>query len=298
MTQDLYDASCKWARAAFISRYEKAEEWKRSGGPETKDPPGMYAAQVAMQTKIAQGKLDRRVKEIVAAERAMCPPPCKFFFYTDEIFFSDACEEVVSLPGEMLEHWNHLTIVTAKTLVHTVCAPVEDPTSKPPPGGQPADKTEPEKPKEEVVKPPEPPAGPPPAAQAPPAEAQAPPAAQAHPPEAQSPPAAQAPPAGPCGFFEKTLLRTVEGRWKHKSSTTVAIPPSGDPATIVVWEKTIYNEFETIGRCPLRLGHAGDHVPKATVREIARSVTQEESYPYSDRNPKPPKGLGLPEIQD
>lgn len=101
-----------------------------------------------------------------------------------------------------------------------------------------------------------------------------------------------------CGFRQETFLRTVEGEWKVKEATTVAIPPHHDPATVVVWEKKIYNEFEVIGPCPLPLGHAGDHQPKTVERRFVSSFTEQESYPYSVRKPKPPKDKGLPKIKD
>ncbi len=101
-----------------------------------------------------------------------------------------------------------------------------------------------------------------------------------------------------CGFRQETFLRTVEGEWKVKEATTVAIPPHHDPATVVVWEKKIYNEFEVIGPCPLPLGHAGDHQPKTVERRFVSSFTEQESYPHSVRKPKPPKDKGLPKIKD
>lgn len=129
--------------------------------------------------------------------------------------------------------------------------------------------------------------------------------------EPQPPPEPQLPPAPPvvapappkqCGVFERKLIRTVEGQWKHQSSRTVSIPPSSDPVTVVVWEKTIYNEFGMFSPCPLPVNHGGDHegplVPESNEREAVRTISQEESYPYSSRSPKPPKGLGLPVVRD
>lgn len=101
------------------------------------------------------------------------------------------------------------------------------------------------------------------------------------------------PPQGPCGFFEKKLLRTVETEWRPKSGGDVALPGQ-DPAITVVWEKDIENEFEVVGECPLPVGHDGPHQPKKIVYEKVRTVTQEESYPPGTRRPQPPKGLGLP----
>jgi len=101
------------------------------------------------------------------------------------------------------------------------------------------------------------------------------------------------PPQGPCGFFEKKLLRTVETEWRPKGGRDFAIP-GRDPAVIVVWEKDIENEFQVTGHCPLPLGHSGEHVPVQKVYEKLKTITQEESYPPGTRRPKPPKGLGLP----
>ncbi|GEM_PF-2845443 len=101
-------------------------------------------------------------------------------------------------------------------------------------------------------------------------------------------------PQGPCGFFEKKLLRTVETPWRPKGGSDFALP-GRDPAIIVVWEKDIENEFQITGRCPLAVGHDGDHVPVEKVYEKAKTVTQEESYPPGTKRPKPPKGLGLPQ---
>jgi hypothetical protein len=123
-------------------------------------------------------------------------------------------------------------------------------------------------------------------------------------PLAQPPPVVVNPPApvvnpqagpvqGPCGFFEKTLLRTVETEWRPKRGSDFALP-GRDPAVIIVWEKDIENEFQVTGRCPLPVGHGGDHTPVEKVYEKAKTVTQEESYPPGTRQPKPPPGLGLP----
>jgi len=101
------------------------------------------------------------------------------------------------------------------------------------------------------------------------------------------------PPQGPCGFFEKKLLRTVETEWRPQGGRDFALP-GRDPAVIVVWEKDIENEFQVTGRCPLPVGHDGNHVPVEKVYEKAKTVTQEESYPPGTRRPKPPKDLGLP----
>ena len=101
------------------------------------------------------------------------------------------------------------------------------------------------------------------------------------------------PPQGPCGFFEKEFLRTVETPWRPKGGNDVTIP-GRDPAVNIVWEKDIENEFQVTGRCPLVVGHGGDHVPVEKVYEKAKTVTQEESYPPGTRRPKPPKDLGLP----
>lgn len=102
------------------------------------------------------------------------------------------------------------------------------------------------------------------------------------------------PPQGPCGFFEKKLLRTVETEWRPKGGGDFALP-GRDPAITVVWEKDIENEFQITGRCPLPVGHGGDHVPVEKIYEKVRTVTQEESYPPGTKRPKPPKGLGLPQ---
>ena len=110
-------------------------------------------------------------------------------------------------------------------------------------------------------------------------------------PVAQAP--APAPLQGPCGFFEKKLLRTVESEWRPKRGNDFALP-GRDPAIIVIWEKDIGNEFQVTGHCPLPLGHAGDHTPVEIVYEKVRTITQEESYPPGTRHPKPPKDLGLP----
>lgn len=101
------------------------------------------------------------------------------------------------------------------------------------------------------------------------------------------------PPQGPCGFFEKKLLRTVETEWRPKGGRDFALP-GRDPAVIVVWEKDIENEFQVTGHCPLPAGHGGDHTPVEIVYEKVKTITQEESYPPGTRRPKPPKGLGLP----
>lgn len=124
----------------------------------------------------------------------------------------------------------------------------------------------------------------------PPQPPPAPPAQQEAPPQQQ--------PQQFCGFRQETLLRTVEGAWKVKEATTVAIAPHSDPVTIVVWEKKIYNEFEVIGPCPLPPGHGGDHQPKTVERRFVTSFTEEESYPYSVRKPKPPEDKGLPKVKD
>lgn len=101
------------------------------------------------------------------------------------------------------------------------------------------------------------------------------------------------PPQGPCGFFEKKHLRTVETEWRSKGGQDFALP-GRDPSVIVVWEKDIENEFQVIGHCPLEVGHAGDHVPVEKVYEKVRTITQEESYPPGTRHPQPPAGFGLP----
>jgi len=115
------------------------------------------------------------------------------------------------------------------------------------------------------------------------------------PPAAGAVPAGQpvGPPQGPCGFFEKKLLRTVETEWRPKGGRDFSIP-GRDPTVIVVWEKDIENEFQVTGHCPLPLGHSGEHVPVQKVYEKLKTMTQEESYPPGTRRPKPPKGLGLP----
>lgn len=131
-------------------------------------------------------------------------------------------------------------------------------------------------------------------------QVQKPPLAQ--PPVVNPPPAAGvvqveqpvAPQQGPCGFFEKKLLRTVETAWRPKGGRDFALP-GRDPAVIIVWEKDIENEFEVVGECPLIVGHGGPHEPREIVYEKVRTVTQEESYPPGTKRPKPPKGLGLPQ---
>jgi hypothetical protein len=130
------------------------------------------------------------------------------------------------------------------------------------------------------------------------AAAQVPPPGPMPPVVVPQPPLAAAPKAEEakeeiCGAKGRNFLRTVEGEWRAGETGTFQTPGQ-EPTTKITWLIDVENEYEVYGECPLPKGHGGPHQPSKLEYEKLKTISQEETYPYSVRNPKPPKGPGFP----
>ena len=104
-----------------------------------------------------------------------------------------------------------------------------------------------------------------------------------------------------CNFTSKRLLRAVAGNWKQTGTRPAAVSgeePAESAAFIVVWDRDIYQEWETFN-CSLAPAHKRTHEGETqTVYTLLNTVTEEKTYQVGDEiiPPKPHYTDGMPHV--